>query len=317
MFDAKRLLDQLIGGANSNLPSSQAKAGQGDPLGDLLRDVPETGGGGGLGDILRQLGGDTSGGNLAEILSQVLGQATSGVREGAGQINQATGASDSISDAIRQLSGKNPDELIASIRELIANNQLGAGAALGGLGALILGTETGQSVAANAARIGAVALIGGLAYKAYQNYQNGRPLITGAQDADVEPPPAGSGFESASVTNAEATKLISAMVAASAADGHVDTVEQSAIMGSLQQAGLGPDAEEFIASQIRHPATVDELAASVTSKEEASRIYTAARIAVNSDSPAEKDFLSQLAARLDIEPQLAAHIDAAARSASA
>jgi len=315
MFDAKRLLDTIMGGANSHPPSELAKAGQGDPLGELLRDVPDTSGGGGLGDILRQLGGEAGGGNLAEILGQVLGQATSGVREGAGRIDEATGAS--ISDAIRQLSGKNPDELMAAVRELIANNQLGAGAALGGLGALILGTESGRSLAANAAKIGAVALIGGLAYKAYQNYQNGRPLITDHQEADVEPPPSGSGFDSASVTNTEATKLISAMVAASAADGHVDAVEQAAILGSLEQAGLGPDAEEFIAEQIRRPATVDELASSVSSREEASRIYTAACIAVNSDSPAERDFLSQLAGRLGIEPPLAAHIETAARSVSA
>jgi len=47
------------------------------------------------------------------------------------------------------------------------------------------------------------------------------------------------------------------------------------------------------------------------------QVYTAARIAIEADSSAEKNFLAGLAQRLNIDAKLAAHIDATARSAGA
>ncbi len=63
---------------------------------------------------------------------------------------------------------------MAKLKELIAQHQMGAAATAGGLGAVVLGTKTGRSAAMGAAKLGALALIGGLAYKAYQNYSAGQ-----------------------------------------------------------------------------------------------------------------------------------------------
>ena len=156
---------------------------QGGGLDDLLRSVLG-GQGGGLGDILGKLGQQAGGsGGIADILKQVLGQATSGVKEGAGRIDDATGASRYARDAVGQATGRSPEDVLAQLKELVASNQLGSGAALGGLGALVLGTGTGRSLAGSAIKLGGLALIGGLAYKAYQNYQQGQPLLTGATAA--------------------------------------------------------------------------------------------------------------------------------------
>ena len=136
------------------------------------------------------------------------GPGDAGVREGAGRIDDATGASGHARDAIGQMTGRSPDELIAQLKELIANNKLGAGAALGGLGALILGTGAGRSLAASAAKLGGLALISGLAYKAYQNYQQGQPPLGGAaarRQQALLAAPEGSGFEPAAVSNDQAT----------------------------------------------------------------------------------------------------------------
>ncbi len=187
MFDPKSLLDALVRGnaqqspgASSGggledllrnfLPNAGAGASQGgspqtsnlqpeqgssgNPLGDLLSKLQQGGqGGGGLGDILGKLQQQAGGaGGIADILGQVFGQAKSGVREGAGRIDQATGASDRMRDALGQLTGRSPDELVAQLKELMANNKMGAGAALGGLGALILG-----NVVAMTAIVGTIA----------------------------------------------------------------------------------------------------------------------------------------------------------------
>jgi uncharacterized membrane protein YebE (DUF533 family) len=285
-------------------------------LDDLLRGVLG-GQGGGLGDILGKLGQAGGGGGIADILKQVLGQAASGVKEGAGRIDDATGASRVARDAVGQATGRSPEDMLAQLKELIAKNQLGTGAALGGLGALVLGTGTGRSLAGSAIKLGGLALIGGLAYKAYQNYQQGQPVLTGGQSQRqaLLAAPEGSGFEPAAVSNDHATLLIRAMIAAAAADGRIDAQEQKKIPGGLQQAGLADAAQQFLTREVNNPATVDDLAAAVTSQEEAVQVYTAARVAVDPDAEEEHAFLAALAERLGIDDDLAAHIDATARSA--
>jgi uncharacterized membrane protein YebE (DUF533 family) len=240
----------------------------------------------------------------------VLGQATEGAKEGAGRVGDATGARDALTKAA---GGRTPDELIAQVKDLIAKNEFGAGAVLGGLGGLLLGTRTGRGLATGAVKLGALALIGGLAYKAYQNYEAGRPLITGPQGAATAAP-LGSGFEPDAITNEGATLIIRAMIAAAAADGRVDDTEHGRIVSSLGGAAANPEARAFLDHELRAPASAAALAAAVRSPEEALQVYTAARIAIDPDSAAEAGFLSELAAALRIEPGLAAQIDATARN---
>ncbi len=289
--------------AGAQPPAGQAApSASGPDLGDVLAQIK---------DKLGQAGGSvTDGGSIGDILGKVFSQATQGVKEGSSRIGEATGATDALG---RLAADPQTAQVLGKLKDLIQNNPYASGAAAGGLGGLVLGTQTGRSVAAGAVRLGALAMIGGLAYKAVQNYQAGRPLITGA--ASTEPPPAGSGFEPSTVTNQAAVHYIQAMIAAAHADGRIDTREHDEIVGSLKQAGLDGEAEAFLAKELNSPRSVQDLAASVTSPEEGIQLYTAARIAVTDDSPAEQQFLSALAAALRLDPKLAAHIDATAQAA--
>lgn len=292
------------GGRAAQPPESEGSSGGG--LGDILRRVQE-----GLG---KQGGGQGQGGGLMDILGQILGQATQGVREGAGRIDDATGASGRMRDAVGQATGKSPDELLAQLKELIQNNQLGAGAVLGGLGSILLGTQSGRSLAVGAAKLGALALIGGLAYKALQNYQQGRPVLAGGGASQLATAPHGSGFEPDAVTHEAAQLYIRGMIAAAAADGRVDEREQQKLIDGLKQAGLEAEAEEFLAAELNNPATVDQLVQSVSSEAEAVQLYTAARVAIDLDTAEEHEFLVALARGLGIDDELASHIDAQARA---
>jgi uncharacterized membrane protein YebE (DUF533 family) len=313
------LREMMSGGQRGAQGSGQ---GGGGGLGDILGKLnPQggggQGGGGGLGDILGKLnpqgGGSQGGGSITDILGDLLGQATSGAREGAERIGQSTGAREAIE---KMSGGKSVEDMLGQLKDLVAKNQLGAGAALGGLGALILGTETGRQVAAKAAKLGALALIGGLAYRAYRNYSEGRPA-TADRSFVPEAAPSGSGFEPQAISNESAALYIRAMIAAAAADGRIDGAEQQKILGSLKQAGIDAAAEEFLASELNNPATVDDLVGAVGSPAEAVQVYTAARIAIEPDTRGEAQFLGQLAQRLGIDQSLAQHIEATARSASA
>lgn len=278
MFNAKSLLDALI--------SAGSQAGA---------QVGQQGGPGGIG-------------GLAE---QILTQATQGLGDAARQ----TGVQQGARDALGQLtSGKTSDQIIEQAKGLFNANPALATAVLGGLGALIFGTSSGRSIAGSAAKLGGLALIGGLAYKAYQNYQAGKPLLDLKQQ-EVLPAPAGTGFEPQAASEATALTFIRAMIAAAAADGHIDDQERSAILGGLKEAGLDQQAQDWLAKELAQPASIDALVEAAESPELATQIYMAARIAINPDTRAEKDFLAGLAGSLGLDAELVANIDAAAGAA--
>jgi uncharacterized membrane protein YebE (DUF533 family) len=336
-------IGDLLGQLSKMLPGAQgaqgpqgsqggqagAMGGLGDLLGKLGGGQPgqgqmgsqhgqanlDAGGAGGLGDMLKKLqdqlggaGGAAGGGGLMDILGKVMSQATSGVQEGARKVDDMTGASGKM----REMTGNSPDDVMAKLKDLISQNQMAAGAGLGGLGAVVLGTKSGRGMAASVAKLGGLALIGGLAYKALQNYQSGRPVISGASEIHLAP--AGSGFEPQAVTNDSATLYIRAMIAAAASDGRIDPREHDKIMGGLKQAGAGAEAEQFFAQELNNPASVQELVSGVKSQEEAVQLFTAARLAVDLDNAQEQQFLVQLAQGLGIDGQLVGHIDEAARA---
>jgi uncharacterized membrane protein YebE (DUF533 family) len=334
------ILGKMMQGGGAQAPAQQAGNNPAGPAGgmggleDMLRKLmPQgsqgsgqapaqggpAGGMGGLGDILGKLGGGAGAGgaaggpNITDILGQIFGQATQGVKEVGGRVEQATGIGSRSRDAFGQATGQSPDDMMAQLKDLISKHQMGAGVAAGGLGAAVLGTRAGRSLASSAVKVGALALIGGLAYKAYENYSQGRPLISPGPAALVDAPaPAGTGFEPQTITNDSALLYIRAMIAAAAADGRIDEKEQEKILGGLKQAGVEQGAHDFLMQEINNPASIDDLAAACKTGEEAVQVFTAARIAVDLDNEAENEFLLALATKLGIDGKLAQHIDAAA-----
>lgn len=282
MFDAKKLLDMLV--------QSGSNAGAG---------------GQGLNAVLGQVG---------TVVGQVLNQAGAGVKQAATEIDNRTGATTRASDMVSQATGRSPSDFLAQARDLAAKNQLATGAALGGLAAMLLGTKTGRSITASAARMGGLALIGGLAYKALQNYQAGKPLLDlqGAAGNLTGQPPA---LPAPTAEHDRALRLVRAMIAAASADGIIDATERAAIAGNLKAAGLDAEAAQFLEQEFANPADISTLAAGLTTPEEAAEVYAAARLAIDPDLQEEQDFLAALAASLNLEPGLVAHIDAAALSA--
>jgi uncharacterized membrane protein YebE (DUF533 family) len=276
--------------------------------------TPSQTSGGGLGDILsdlqREILGKDSGGSLLDTLGKILKEAASGTREGAERVGEATGAREAIE---KMSGGRSPEDLLKQLQDLIAKNKLGTGAALGGLGAVILGTKTGRSIAASVAKIGALALIGGLAYKAYRDYAEGQ--APGAEgEVSPEPAPKGSGFEESAISDQAATTYLRAMIAAAAADGRLDADEQRRLTATLAEAGMDRGAEAFIAQEINNPASIDDLAAGVSDQREALQLYTAARMAIEPNTRAEQAFLATLASRLGIDADLARHVDTTTQS---
>jgi uncharacterized membrane protein YebE (DUF533 family) len=304
MFNAKALLDALVS-AGSQAAAKAGDAGQG-------------GVGGMLGNLATQAQqGLQSGGGIGGMIGSVLSQATQGLQQAGQDVNARTGLGDKASEMLGQATGgRSANDLIEQAKGMIGGNQLAAGAAMGALGGLLFGTSSGRSIATSAAKLGGMALIGGLAYKAYQDYSAGKPLLSGAAaQAPALPAPSGSGFEAEAATDETATLYIRAMIAAAAADGDIDENERQVILGGLKAVGFDPAANTWLDDQMANPASVDDLVAEATTPELAAQTYTAARLAINPDTAQEKDFLAGLSASLGLDAELVAHIDAAATAA--
>jgi uncharacterized membrane protein YebE (DUF533 family) len=206
--------------------------------------------------------------------------------------------------------GAGPGSALGSIQGYAKQNPLLAGALAGGLASILLGSKGGRKLAGSAVTYGGIAAIGGLAYKAYRDYQEGQkaqPPIPRSSEPAILPPPADSPFALANSSPAAdrmALALVMAMIAAAKADGHVDAEERNRILGKLSENGLAPEEEAFLAKELSAPLDIDRVVKSATTKEEAVEIYAASVIAAAPDHPAERAYLDMLAARLGLEPGL-------------
>lgn len=205
----------------------------------------------------------------------------------------------------------------SQVTQLAKDNPLAAGA----IAAVLLGTGPGRKLAGSAVKLGGLAAIGGLAYKAYQNYQAGnKPVDVTAEEQVLLPPPTDTPFNPAQAPQGEsefALTLIRAMVAAAKADGHIDDDERRRIGEKLSMAGLDSEAGQFLDAEMAKPATLDELVASAKTDAQRVELYTASRLAITSDTRAERGYLDLLAGRLGLPDSLVDHIEATVQQVTA
>jgi uncharacterized membrane protein YebE (DUF533 family) len=198
------------------------------------------------------------------------------------------------------------------------DNPLAAGA----LAAVLLGTGPGRKVGGAAVKLGGLAAIGGLAYKAYQNYQNGKKPdeAAPAEEQVLLPPPADTEFHPSQAPQGEAEfalTLVRAMIAAAKADGRIDDEERRRIGEKLSLSGLDSDSESFLRAELESPLDLDALVAAARTEAQKVELYTASRLAVDADTRAERGYLDLLAGRLGLADQLVDHIEATVASSGA
>jgi uncharacterized membrane protein YebE (DUF533 family) len=189
------------------------------------------------------------------------------------------------------------------------------GAALGGIAGLLIGSKSGRKLAGSALKVGGIAVLGGLAYKAWQNWQ--------AQQAGAAPPPAETVADATAL--AEGSKflpqqkadrddlsltLLSAMIAAAKSDGHIDATEQERIFARIDEGDFSGEEKGFLMDQIRNPLDLEALAAKATTMERAAEIYAVSVLAIDADNPGEVAYLDRLSKRLKLDQGLRTNIDA-------
>lgn len=279
MFDATRLLGTLL--QNRSTPSA------GQRLGNAFGQ-----GGGGLGGLLSQFGGGAGGGALGGLM---------GALSGKGRDPEAD--KQRFMDMARQ-AASSPGQ------ELGRNNPL----AVGGLGALA-GTLLGGGRGAVGG--GLLAVLGSLAYQALQSGGQG-------EQAQAAPPPGtgavgyarpGAGL-APEMTQEDVQRtallVLRSMIQAAKADGQIDAAEIERITGKIDAGDTAEAAEAraFVLQQMRGPPDLAGLVREVRSPVEAAQAYGAALMAIEVDTPAERDYLARLARELGLAPEAVASLHA-------
>lgn len=200
----------------------------------------------------------------------------------------------------------------------------GGGALAGGLAAILLGTKTGRKLGGEALKLGGMAAVGALAYKAWRDWQAGNPPPAPQEAARqaatrMLPAPSGTPFNPSteSARQSLARSLLRAMIAATKADGHVDAQEQARIFAEMDKLPLAADDKAFVMDELRAKLDIDAVASAASTQEEAAEIYAASLLAIDVDNAAERGYLSMLAARLKLDDALVAHLQQNVAQASA
>lgn len=231
---------------------------------------------------------------------------------------------------------------------------LAGGALAGGLAGYMLGSKKGRKIGKKAIQYGGMALVAGLAYKAYRDWQSGSSAQTQPDQTqhtppqhdqfqqassshqvpshpssvpasapaplqgELLPPPDGSAFDPQTLDANGASlgvRLVTAMIAAAKADGSIDADEHRRIFEKIGLLDLSGDEKAFLMDELSAPLDITRIVESASNQEEAVEIYTASVLAIEPDHPAEQAYLQMLAARFGLAPALTEHIHAAIAAA--
>jgi len=180
---------------------------------------------------------------------------------------------------------------------------LGKGALAAGAVAILLGTKGGRNLTGTALKVGGVAAVGGLAYKAFtewQQQQNVTIADTGTPIAELND----------SEANVRSEAIVKAMISAAKSDGHVDADEQKLITSKVESLGLEKDITAFLMKELNKPLDVAEVVASSDTPETAAEIYLASAMVVDLTKTEERKYMDTLAAGLKLDPALVSQLEA-------
>ncbi|MBL0318432.1 MAG: tellurite resistance TerB family protein [Alphaproteobacteria bacterium] len=212
--------------------------------------------------------------------------------------------------------------LVGKILGGMATKNFAAGLLTGGVATSLLGG--GKDTVETVAKVGGLALLGTLAYKAFGNYQQQKAaggnasvvnavkhsatcmatqassLISGLLAGNQAP---SVSLQAPASANTELPlAIIRAMIAAAKADGHMDAAESQKIIGQLEAAGVGAHEKALLIQEMANMQDVNSIAAAAKTQVEAAQIYLAALMVCDSQCMPEQEYLASLARALKLEP---------------
>ncbi|MGA9235285.1 MAG: tellurite resistance TerB family protein, partial [Desulfobacterales bacterium] len=175
---------------------------------------------------------------------------------------------------------------------------------VGGIGALVGALLGGGGRSMGGALGGGVmALLGAMAFSALK--KGGQPadeVPVGLQETKTP--------EDKKKLEKEAGLIFQAMINAAKADGQIDKSEVSRIVGKLDEMGIDTEAKKFVMAEMQKPMDTDALVnAAADQPGLGAQLYAASLLAIEVDTPAERDYLNNLGERLGLKPAVTAALE--------
>jgi uncharacterized membrane protein YebE (DUF533 family) len=174
------------------------------------------------------------------------------------------------------------------------------GAMAAGVIGLLLGTKGGRTLTGNLIKIGSVAAIGGLAYKAYREWQAGN-LGSDADQAEAINP-------AEDMSEEHSRLILKAMIGAAKSDGHIDDSERASLQNFIDRFGESPDLSRFVEVELAKPLDPADIAQGVPNQEVAAEVYLASLLIIDQSNPKAKTYLDQLARALALPHDLVTNL---------
>lgn len=208
------------------------------------------------------------------------------------------------------------DQILQSANAGPGRTDLGkyaTGAVAGGALGLLLGSKGGRGLGGKALKYGSVAALGAFAWNAYREWEARQPRA-GAPSAPPSPAAAPAAFAQlpAPAQEDHSWAMLRAMLAAARADGHMDDRERGLVEAELHRLEADPALRARVDAELRRPVEPAEVAAGVSSPEQAAEVYLASLVVVDATSTMERAYLDALAAALKLPPSLKADLEARA-----
>lgn len=188
---------------------------------------------------------------------------------------------------------------------------LAGGAAAGGIVALLMGNKKARKFAGKAAGYGGAALLGGMAFKAFQNWNQARS--DGSPSSAVSSETAETFHQQALTASDHAIPfeltLIRSMIAAARADGHIDSDEHHRIFSTVEQMQLSAEHKAFIFDSLQQDISVRDIAAQALNLEQGAEIYLSSCLVIDIDQASERAYLDALAHALGLPAELCREIE--------
>ncbi len=169
-----------------------------------------------------------------------------------------------------------------------------AGGALGGM----LVNGRGSKQLGSVLKVGGLAAIGGLAWNAWQKYQQERR----APNASVQDGPASlQAIESDQRSpGSESMLLMRSMIAAAMADGHINASETRRIFGQIDKLEMTVKEKALVLDELRRPASMQDLVSQVHDLHTATEVYASSLLAIDAACEKGSAWLKELARQLEL-----------------
>ncbi|SEK90542.1 tellurite resistance TerB family protein [Halomonas daqiaonensis] len=234
--------------------------------------------------------------NASRILDQIMKQAGSS-RQGSGQSGGGLDVQGVIDSLSSQFGGSGRETGKGKGSGVDVKSLLGGGA----LG-LLVGSKRGRKLGGKALKYGAIAGVGALAWKAWQNSRSGDQADI-AREGQAMEQLEGKAQEQRSL------ELLQAVIMAARADGHIDDRERALISEQIDDLGADAELHDWVQRQLEAPLDAEALARQADSPQAAREMYLISVAVVDDQNPMERAWLDQLGGALGLDESLRQEIE--------